>query len=149
MSAGEPQPTDDTLRQLQAALLKAVLRGEPLPGGDQPVTLPDLAFVLRQPAVFLSDENLAGPISVEGAPRPVRVLSPEELAEEARGQGDVAYLRFGSAEREGDEVRLTLEARIASGDPQRRALGLSGLQVRFRREGDRWEVAADPASFAM
>lgn len=141
-------PPDEVLGHLQETLLKAVLLREFLPGGRQPVMLPDLAFVLRQSTVFLSDENLARSVSLEGLPVSVRVLSPEALAEEARIQGDIAYLRFQPEEKEGDTVGLTLQARIVPQDAARHALGLSGVQARFRQIEGRWEITDEPVFFA-
>jgi hypothetical protein len=45
-------------------------------------------------------------------------------------------------------VRLTLEARLATRDPDQRTLGLGGVQVTFQRRGDTWAVEELPALFA-
>jgi len=129
-------------------LLRSVLSREALPGSRQPVEMPDLSFVLRQSPVLLSNENLASSVSLEGLPVPVRVLSQEEIVEEARERGDTAYLRFQPAQEEGDAVRLTLEARILPQDPGSLALGLSGVQVRFQQADGQWETADEPSFFA-
>ena len=139
---------DEELRHLQEALLKAVLSGEPLPGSDRPVRFPDLSFILRQPAVILLDENLAGSISAEELPMPVRILSLEVLLEEARTQGDTAYLQFQPAEREDDTVRLTLQAKIATRVPDQPTLGLSGIMVEFQKVSEGWEATGDPVFLA-
>lgn len=149
MAEDEPVPDDETLQHLQTLLLGAVLRGEPLPGSDQPVSFPDLSFILRQPAVLLSSENLAGPVSVPGLSSPLRVLDPEELTAESGERGEAAYLRFQPATQAGDTVRLTLEARIAIADPGQTPLGLSAIQAAFEPSGDGWRVANPPAAFAV
>jgi hypothetical protein len=148
MPRAEPSVPNETLRHLQETLLEAVLLNQRLPGGEQPVLLPDLPWVLRQSTVILIDENLAESISAERLPMPISVLPLEALKEEARTRGDVAYLRFQPAEIQGDTVRLTLQAGIVPEDPNRRALGLSGLQVQFQEGADRWEVTSEPVFFA-
>ena len=141
-------PDDETLRHLQTLLLRAILLGEPLPGSGQSLSVPDLRFVLRQPAILLSSENFAGSVSIEGLPKPLHVLSPEELIEESRQQGEVAYLRFQPAQQNADTVQLTIEARLATADTERAPLGLGGTQVVFQRVGEEWTVATPPASYA-
>jgi hypothetical protein len=111
--------------------------------------LPDLSFVLRQPTVLLSNENLARSVSLEGSPVPVRVLSQEEIVEDARERGDTAYLRFQPTQQEDGAVRVTLEARIAPQDPGVHAVGLSGVQVGFQQVDGRWETVGEPRFFAM
>ena len=141
-------PDDETLRHLQTLLLRAILQDQPLPGSGQSLSVPDLRFVLRQPAILLSSENLAGSVSIEGLPKPLHVLSPEELIEKSREQGEVAYLRFQPAKHKADTVQLTIEARLATADTERAPLGLGGTQVVFQRVGDEWTVATPPASYA-
>ena len=148
MPRAEQAAGDEVLQGLQKTLLAAVLGRRPLPGMGRALVLPDLDFVLREESVVLADENLAGVLSPEGLPKPLRILSPEDIREEAASRGDVVYLRFQPVERDDDLVRLTLEARIAVGDRERAALGLSGVQVRFRPVGDEWEAVGDPAFFA-
>ncbi|MDQ3654312.1 MAG: hypothetical protein M3457_04440, partial [Chloroflexota bacterium] len=116
---------DEELNQLQRMLLTAVLQGEPLPGGSHPVELPDLAFVQKDGVVRVSTENVAGSLTIEAGPLPIRVLSPESLREEACARGDVTYLAFQPAAREEARIRLTIEGRIATCDPGRHPLGLS------------------------
>lgn len=135
------------LGELQGLLLRAVLRGEPLPGGHEPVRFPDLRFVLAGPEVLVLDENLARPPEVEDFPKPVRVVGGEDLRDE-RPDDDVTYLRFGPAEEADDIVRINLEARIRPREG-RQALGLGGLQARFQRVGSSWQLAEPPEFFAM
>jgi len=143
-----PELPDEALGHLQETLLRAVLSRESLPGGGQPVDLPDLPFVLRQPAVFLSNENLAGSLSLEALPVPVHILSQEDMVEEARESGDRAYLHFQRTQEEGDAVRVTLEAKIIPQDPGQHALGLSGVQVKFRKVDGQWVTVEDPRFLA-
>jgi hypothetical protein len=140
--------SDEALGHLQETLLRAVLSRELLPGGRQAVELPDLSFVLRQPVVLLSNENLARSASLEGLPIPVHVLSQEEMVEEARQHGDIAYLHFQPAQQEDDAVGVTLETKIIPQDAGQHALGLSGVQVWFRQVNARWEAIDEPRFFA-
>ena len=110
--------------------------------------MPDLSFVLRQPTVLLSNENLARSLSLGELPVPLRIISPEDIAEEARASGDIVYLRFQPAHEENATVRMTLQARIVPQDPGVHALGLSGVQVRFRQAEGRWEAVDEPIFFA-
>jgi hypothetical protein len=139
---------DDVLQRLKEMLLSAVLLRRPLPGSDRPLILPDLDFVLRQPNVILSNENLTGRLSVEGGPKPLQILSPEEVRAKAGSEGDLAYLRFRPPLRKDAVIRITLEASIAARDPERLTLGLSGVQVDFHEVDGEWEVAGEPAFFA-
>jgi len=148
--AGAPPPLpQEVLAHLQHALLAAVLSRQALPGSDRPVALPDLQFVLGGEPVALAEQNLASRSVVEGLARPVRVLRPKELQQEAERRGELAYLRFQPAEKDDDSIRLTLEARIARPDPSEPQLGLSGVQARFVEIDGRWEVAEEPAFFAV
>jgi hypothetical protein len=148
MPRDDSPAADKAVRRLQELLLTAVLLRRPLPGVDRALVLPDLDFVLREESVVVANENLAGSLSLEGLARPVRILSPDDIREEASRRGDVAYLRFEPAERAGDAIRLTLQARMAPSDPGRGVLGLSGVQLRFREVAGEWEVAEDPVFFA-
>ena len=132
------------LSQLQNLLLLAVLLGTPLPGSTQPVRLPDLTFVLGQPSIILLDQNLSKPISLGGAPKPLRVMSVDELRKHAEQQGDTAYLMFEQPEQEGGDVRMTLSARIATREPTSQALGLSSIRVQFRKVGGEWRLVDEP-----
>ena len=129
--------------------MKAALLNEPLPGSSRPTRLSDLDFILRHPNIYLSEENLAGKISGEGLPKPLHITSDEELRKEAAEQGDVAYLHFRPAEQlDDDTIRLTLEGKFLTRDPGQHPLGLSSLQVKFRKVGDRWEIIDDPVAMA-
>lgn len=139
---------DEVLGQLQELLLKAVLLGQKLPGLNQVVQFPDLPFLLQESTVTLIDENLANSVSAEGVLVPVRILSLEALLKEAHAQGNIAYLRFQPLEIEDDTVRLTLEAKICTHDPNQPILGLSGIQVTFQRISGDWQVVNEPVLFS-
>ncbi len=141
-------PTTDEVRQLQELLLTAVLSGHPLPGGTQPIQLPDLSFVLNQPRIIVVDENLAGPISIESTPKPVEILSREVVEAPARTLADIAYLRFQPPQLADRTVHLTLEAKIAPRNPGQPALGLSSVQVTFQKDAGQWRVVDEPRFLA-
>ena len=140
--------SDEVLGRLQELLLNAILLGQKLPGIDQSVRFPDLPFLLQESTVTLIDENLANSVSAEEVLVPVRILSLEALLEEAHAQGDIAYLRFQPLEIEGDTVRLTLEAKICTHDPNQPVLGLSGIQVTFQKISGDWQVVNEPVLFS-
>jgi hypothetical protein len=135
--------SDEVLRDLQRSLLAAVLLDRPLPGAGRAPAFGDRAFLLDRPDVVVLDENLAPGLSLEESPRPLRVLSRDDLLAETRREGDLPYLRFSAPEPLEDAVRLTLEARMATADPQRHPIGLSTLQATFRRDDGRWESAGE------
>jgi hypothetical protein len=141
-------PSDKTLAHLQKSLLESALSGQPLPGSEQPFRFPDLAFVKNQPEVFLLDENLAGSLSVEDMPVPVRVLSRDEIQRAAQAEGDRTYLSFQPPHKADGAVRLGLEAKIATPNPSQRAMGLSSVQVEFRKVGDDWKADDEPTMLA-
>ena len=132
------------LGKLQETVLKAVLLGEKLPGSEQTARLPDKAFILRHPNVYVSDENLAGQFSLEGLSKPIRIVSTKTLQREAQDKTEIAYLKFSAPEVKGDAVALTLEGKIVSADPSRVPLGLSSIHFTFKKVGDKWESVAQP-----
>jgi hypothetical protein len=134
----------EELATLQSRLLDAVVTHAPLEPAGEPVSFPDIELVLRHTPVYVLDENLGTGVDPHA---PVRLVSNDELAAAAREVGDVAYLRFQPADAAGDTVRLTLEARLTSAEP-RPALGLSGIQVTFAKDGDRWRAVGPPTLFA-
>jgi hypothetical protein len=136
-------PSNEILRRLQEALLRALLLGVPLPGSERPVRFPDLPFILRQPYVLLVDDNLAGPISIDEWPHPIRILPRETLMQEARTKGELTYLQFKLPVVREDAIELTLEARLAPHFRQG-ALGLSSIHAKFRNIAGEWQVAGDP-----
>jgi hypothetical protein len=136
------------LAELQRLLLGAVLRGDMLPGSNEPLRFPDLSFVLAQPEILLVDENLAGVPELDDPPKPIRVVSADELEAEREGD-DLVYLHFGPADERDDGVRIALEARIRSGREARPAMGLGGVLARFERVGSGWQLAEPPQFVAM
>jgi hypothetical protein len=136
--------SNQVLMQLQEMLLRAVLLGQPLPGYDQPVRIPDLEFITRQPDIYLVDQNLAGPITLPDAPKPLRIVSAETLQQEAQIKGNIAYLQFHVTEAADSSIRLRLETRIATAEPNRGELGLSSIDVTFSKVGNEWRVVDAP-----
>jgi hypothetical protein len=133
---------------LAEAMLRAIVSDEPLPGRDQQIRFPDLAFVLNQPKVIVVNENLPGfPASLKLS-KPIQIVSRQLLEQQAREMGDVTYLQFRPPQVKGDTVQLTLEAKIASADPHRASLGLSSLQVTFKKVGGKWQALNEDRSFA-
>lgn len=137
-------PATSELVFLQELLLRAVLLGQVLPGLDSPVNLPDLDFIVREPAIFVAEENLAGRLSAEGLGKPLRILAEAELKNRAQQRGDTAYLRFAEPVVEDGRVRVTMAAHIAPQDPERQVLGLSSVGVLFGQSEDGWEVLEGP-----
>ena len=136
------------LRYLAEAMLRAIVSGEPLPGRDEPIRFPDLAFVLNQPNVIVVNENLPGfPPSLKLS-KPVQIVPRQLLHQQARDAGDVTYLQLRPPQVKGDTVQLTLEAKIAAADPHRPSLGLSSLQVTFKKVGGKWQALNEDRSFA-
>lgn len=148
MSSSQSQISDDDIGHMQEKIIRAVLLSQPLLGGSQPIRFPDLSFVLKLPSIFLSDRNLMYQISLQEFPKPLRVFSPEAIQKEAEKAGDIAYLQFQPPKCEGNTILLTLEAKIAPKNSGQQILGLSGVQVRFQKVGDHWEVIEEPVFFA-
>lgn len=140
--------TDEALARLQRSLLEAVLLDRPLPGAGRAPAFGDRDFLLARATIALLEENLAGALSLDDLPRPLRQLSRDELLEEARSEGDLPYLRFSAPEPVGENVRLTLTADIASADPERHILGLSSVQATFREADGDWQVEGEAVSLA-
>jgi hypothetical protein len=90
MPGAADEPDAATLAALQVALLRSVLGGEPLPGTEQAVVLPDLAFVLREQGVVLSAEHLAGEVPAGALPVAVRVLPRTPWPARRGGRGTSA-----------------------------------------------------------
>lgn len=137
-------PSSKELLSLQELIVKAILLGQPLPGRTQPIRFPDLSFIVSQQSIFLVDENLFGQISLDKSPRPIRIISVEDLRQESQYRGDIAYLRFQPPEVSDDEVQMTIEAKIATRDPNKLTLGLSNFQVKFVKVEGEWKVVEDP-----
>ena len=137
----------EELRSLQEALLKAVLLGHRLPGGLARVSLPDLEFVTAGDTIQLMDENLYGPLMIEGAKKPFRVVGRGELQATSGDKPALAFLKFQSTEINQDSVKMALEARTlpAAAGPE---MGLSSIRIEFKKIGDAW-IAQAPILGAM
>jgi hypothetical protein len=131
MAGTKKRITKKDVAKLQAIVARDLLAGR--------IPFPDMAFLRRHPLVFVDAENVAGQMSLEGA----RVLPRASILAEAQSQDGVAYLHFQPPVVSGDEVELTLQGKLAAGS---RTAGLSTVQVKYRKVGDRWERAGDPVS---
>ena len=81
---------------------------------------------------------------IEELSRPIHVLSEAALFQESLKSGDVTFLQFQSPEDSGDEVTLTLDARIATQDIHQQTLGLSTISVTFFQGADGWRLKEEP-----
>jgi hypothetical protein len=138
-------PAGPQFAALQAAVLAAALGGRGLPGG-QVIHFPDAMFFARQPEIYVLDENLSGPLPADALPGSVQVVSRDQLAAAAGRRGEIAYWQFRPVVYDGNEVRIGLDGRLTRGDVGGPALGLSGVDVKFVRQGDQW-VAAGPPTY--
>ncbi|TQJ31152.1 hypothetical protein [Microbacterium sp. SLBN-146] len=129
---------DADLLALDQAVVDSILGGAPLPGSGTVVHLPDLDFLRRDDAILVSSRGLPG--SLSGA-----ALGTELTTIDVEGPGgeteDLAYLEVSNASERDDVVRVTVRGRLrrAGSDAE---LGLSAVQVTFRRRDGRW--VADP-----
>ena len=128
-------------------VVRAAVQGLPLPGTDRPVRFPDLAFIMRHRAIFLMDDNLPEPLSLENSPKPLVILSLASLKEEVRKDGDIAYLQFGPPTFKANVLQLTLSGRLLRNDGFLSSLGLSDIHVKFQKIGEKW-WAVSPPSFS-
>lgn len=142
-------PPTDVILCLQELLLRAVLLGNLLPGQSEPVQLPDLSFFQREPVIYLAEENLAGSVSLTYEEKPLRTLTVDEIRILAGEQGNIPFLQFLEPEATDTVVGLTLVAMIASQEPERQALGLSGVHVIFAKTESGWEVQESPVYSAF
>lgn len=125
-------------------LLTALLSGQPLPGSDKPINFPDLPTVVSQPNVILADENLDEKVQVKASPKPVKILSIDEIREQARTGQDLIYLHFQPPGVGDNSVGLTLAAKIMPANPDQRTMGLSTVQIKFHKAGDEWLAESEP-----
>ena len=125
-------------------LLTALLSGQPLPGSDTPMNFPDLPTVVSQPNVIIADENLDQKVEVKASPKPVKILSIDEIREQARTGQNLIYLHFQAPEVGENSVGLTLSAKIMPANPDQHTLGLSTVQIKFKKVGSEWLAESDP-----
>jgi hypothetical protein len=71
-------------------------------------------------------------------------VSAETLQQEAQIKGNIAYLQFHVTEAADSSIRLRLETRIATAEPNRGELGLSSIDVTFSKVGNEWRVVDAP-----
>ena len=139
----------DIIGYLQTILIESVLLCHPLPGSDQPVVFPDLSFVTQAQTVLLADENLFMTESFDQLPFTVEILKSEVLRKrvEEQTEENVAYLRFRQPEAENNIILLTLEVRILS-KRHKKSMGLSGMNAKFEKINDKWQLVEEPIFFA-
>jgi hypothetical protein len=138
---------DDRVAALQAALVRSVVDGAPLPGGTPSPELPDLALAQREGVAPLLDEELPAGLA-PALPRSVRLVTRDALQREAAARGDTAFLRLAPPTRDGATLWLALEVRLAPAGGGRDAV-LGGVQVGLRAEGEGWRVVEAPRAFAV
>ena len=144
MSGNQAGPSAETIQTLQQIVLRSVLLREPLPGTDQSVWFPDLAFITQSPAILIADDHVAGDLAVPEIDKPLRSLSEEAIRDAASREGDLAFLRFRPTEPLDSQIRVTVEVCLAPGDPQIPPLVLGGLQATFAQQPDGTWLATDP-----
>ncbi|PSB24694.1 hypothetical protein C7B82_26060 [Stenomitos frigidus ULC18] len=135
-------------RKLQELLLRSIFSGSPLPGAQQPTRFPDLAFLERQPYIAVLDDQLALPFPVEDMPKPVKVLSYDDILREAGSGVSIAFVSFHPPKWENECVALNMEVRLASDMRNGETLGLGGIQVQFHKVSGKWVVAEEASYFA-
>jgi hypothetical protein len=150
MSEEDATGSRGIINQLQSIMLTNVLRKQPLPGSNQPVHFPDLAFITESPEVLISEDNITGQLDVVGIDKPVKVVPESEIREAATRSGDRAYIRFQPTEEMDGKIRIVMEVRIAPTEPDIHPLGLGGIRATFARrpDGD-WEVTEPPVVFGI
>jgi hypothetical protein len=124
-------------------VLDSVFGGRALPGTNAPLSLPDLGFVLRHDNILIADEGMAGSLSGDALPKPMRLMSRAALTSESC-DAELAYLKFNNQVLDQDAVRVTLETRLLSGKSDPAGLGLSSVHVVFRKKNGAW-TAEEPA----
>ena len=108
------------------------------------MNFPDLPTVVSQPNVILADENLDKKVQVKDSPKPVKILSIDEIREQARTGQDLIYLHFQPPGVGENSVGLTLSAKIMPANPDQRTLGLSTVQIKFHKVGAKWLAESEP-----
>ncbi len=139
---------NEVLRKLQNLLLRSIFSGSPLPGTKEPTKFPDLAFLERQPYIVVLDEQLALPFSGEDMPKPVKILSYDDIFLAASSGIAVAFVIFHPPKWQDECVWLNMEVRLASNIRSREILGLGGIKVQFHQVSSTWVVAEEASYFA-
>lgn len=147
--SGARRLPDEAVRALQEALVRSVLLRQPLPGTDQPVLFPDLAFLEQAPELLFAAENVPVPLDVSDLGRPVVTLPEDDIRASAGERGDLAYVHFTPVEEEGGRVLVGMEARLAPGRPGLQPMGLGGVRAWFHETGTGWEAAEPPVVYAI
>lgn len=139
---------NEEFRKLQELVLRAIFSGSPLPGAQQPTRFPDLAFLERQSYIAVLDDQLALPFLVEDMPKPIKVLSYDDILREAGSGVSIAFVSFHPPKWENERVALNMEVRLASNVRSAEILGLGGIQVQFHRVSNKWVVTEEASYFA-
>ncbi len=139
---------NEEFRKLQALVLRSIFSGSPLPGAQQPTRFPDIAFLERQPYIAVLDDQSALPFPVEDIPKPVKVLSYDDILREAGSGASIAFVSFHPLKWENECVGLNMEVRLASNMRNGEILGLGGIQVQFHKVSGKWVVAEEASYFA-
>lgn len=137
-------PTKDSVGYLQAEMIRALLMQGTLPGGVHQLQFPDLGLLLREETILVANDNLVTPLSIGDLPRPVRIVTANELAEWVRQAGDLPYLRFLAPTGDENSVTITLEIKIASSDMSKGSLGLGAITAQFAKTNGEWGSAQEP-----
>lgn len=140
--------SDKELSQLKEEVLKAIVNNQPLPGSINPLTFPDLNFVLNQPDVYLKDTDVKNTVHIKNLNKSVQVVSEEILKQVADKIGKVIYLQFQTTELEKDNFMLSLEAKVLSSALNYRKMNLSNMQMKFQKVGNDWKIIDQPTSLS-
>jgi hypothetical protein len=139
---------DEVLGSLQSLLLRAIFSSEVLPGAEQPIRFPDLAFLEQQPQILVLDDHLATIFSGNGLPKPIKILSHDAILQEAVSDPGTAFLRFHPPTWGDHRVELNLEVQLLGTASSTTVLGLGGIQVAFNLVSGQWLVSGEPQSYA-
>lgn len=146
----DPAPVDPgVVEALQRLVLEALIGGAPLPGGDSPLNIPDLAPALAERPIRLLRDTAARDLETALAGR-VTLMDADQIRALGLAEGrDVTCLRFGRAAIHDGLASLTIDARVARVDPSDAPmLPLGGARLDFRQVDGAWVLAAPPAAFA-
>ena len=140
---------DDVLSELQETTLTAALLRQRMPGSRQPVAIPGLELLLAGGMIELLDEHLAQQLNLDGLPTPMRRRSRAQLsAAFATSAWQTRYhLAFAAPERENGHIRLRLVLERLSANVAEPFELVSGIEIVFRRDGERWVAASEPNVF--
>lgn len=140
--------SDKELSQLKEKVIKAIVNNQPVPGSSNPLSFPDLNFVLSQPDIFLNDINVKSAVPIEKLNKSIQIVSEERLKQIADKFGKVIYLQFQTTELEKGDLVLSLEAKVISSPPDYRKMNLTSMQMKFQKVGNDWKMIDQPTSLS-